>query len=302
LQELMQVHVCNRQLGLFLAVAQFSGYTTWSYVFRCYQSPSRKVVAIVSPKQHVAVPLYLYLGLSVLRALDLSMTNMSMAYVNFPAKTLIKSSRVVFTMMFGVLLAGKRYTAKDYAMVLLMVSGLAIFMHADSKASAVLHPIGIIMLVVSLVCDGLISNLAETIMNQYGVGQDEYIYRMHSIALLAIAGAATWRGDLMHGLHFMMQPGTYNEIAQGSLEPSWSIYGKCWILILCFTMGFFGNSCSAAITKNFGALAMTITSTARMATTLFLSFLLFRENTCTMEHVAGIAVFIVTARQLWLGV
>ena len=64
-------------------------------------------------------------------------------------------------------------------------------------------------------------------------------------------------------------------------------------------MGFFGSSCSAAITKNFGALTMSITSTARKATTLFLSFMLF-DNTCTLEHVAGIAVFIsaLTAKSL----
>lgn len=64
-------------------------------------------------------------------------------------------------------------------------------------------------------------------------------------------------------------------------------------------MGFFGSSCSAAITKNFGALTMSITSTARKATTLFLSFMLF-DNECTLEHVAGIAVFIsaLTAKSL----
>ena len=64
-------------------------------------------------------------------------------------------------------------------------------------------------------------------------------------------------------------------------------------------MGFFGSSCSAAITKNFGALTMSITSTARKATTLFLSFMLF-DNECTFEHVVGIVVFIsaLTAKSL----
>ena len=64
-------------------------------------------------------------------------------------------------------------------------------------------------------------------------------------------------------------------------------------------MGFFGSSCSAAITKNFGALTMSITSTARKATTLFLSFMFF-DNNCTLEHLAGIVVFIsaLTAKSL----
>ena len=57
------------------------------------------------------------------------------------------------------------------------------------------------------------------------------------------------------------------------------------------SMGFFGSSCSAAITKNFGALTMSITSTARKAATLFLSFVLF-DNACTFQHIGGMVVFI----------
>jgi hypothetical protein len=89
----------------------------------------------------------MYLGLSLLRAVDLGMTNMAMQYINYPAKTLMKSSRVVFTMLFGVVIARKRYKLLDYVVVVLMVTGLAIFMHADANSSAVFHHLGIVMLV-----------------------------------------------------------------------------------------------------------------------------------------------------------
>ena len=71
------------------------------------------------------------------------------------------------------------------------------------------------------------------------------------------------------------------------------------VMILFSSMGFFGSSCSAAITKNFGALTMSITSTARKATTLFLSFFLF-DNECTFEHITGVVIFIaaLTAKSL----
>eukprot|EP01083_Nonionella_stella_P093568 262291_1 len=113
-----------------------------------------------------------------------------MAYLNYPAKTLMKSSRVVFTMLFGTLLGRKRYNAMDYFVVLLMVTGLAIFMHADSRSSAVFQPIGIGMLTISLMCDGAINNMSEKIMKEYNVGQDEFIYKLYSIALVGIVGAA----------------------------------------------------------------------------------------------------------------
>jgi hypothetical protein len=135
--------------------------------------------------------------------------------------------------------------------------------------------------------------MSENIMNQYGVGQDEFIFRMYSIALVAIISAAGFNGDLLAGMAWILQPGTYDEqINNVPLEQrSWSPTSKMALMALFSTMGFFGSSCSAAITKQFGALSMSITSTARKATTLFLSFLLF-DNECTYQHIVGILIFI----------
>lgn len=194
LQELLSVELCSRQLGLFLAMMQFTGYTILAYILRRFvytkqqkRQQQKHNVSLSYPNSTAAavaqVPLALYLGLSLLRAVDLAMTNLAMQYINYPAKTLMKSSRVVFTMMFGVLIQRKTYKSVDYAIVLAMVAGLAMFMHADAHSSAVFHHMGVIMLTVSLVCDGAISNMSETIMSQFGVGQDEVC----GIVFLAVA-------------------------------------------------------------------------------------------------------------------
>jgi UAA transporter family len=133
--------------------------------------------------------------------------------------------------------------------------------------------------------------MSETIMHQFGVGQDEFIFRMYSIALIAISAAAGVKGDLWEGMVFLSQPGTYAELDLPLSERTWSISAKWTVLFLFSTMGFFGSSCSAAITKNFGALTMSITSTARKALSLFLSFMIF-NNECTLEHVGGIFLFL----------
>ena len=218
------------------------------------------------------------------------MTNLAMQYVNYPTKTLMKSTRVIFTMIFGILFLKKRYGIQDYGIVGLMVAGLGMFMHADSKSSAVFQPLGIIMLTISLLCDGAISNLSEALMNQYEVGQDEFIFRLYSIATFFIFIAAAMKGDLRDGAAYLTRPGTLQEMNEG-LDPTWSIFGKVLTMALFSTTGFLGSSCSAAITKTFGALTMSITSTARKATTIFLSFALF-PNECTFEHVGGIFLFI----------
>ena len=299
LQELIAVTLCNRQLGLFLALVQFFGYTLLSYCFRSLQKKDdsnnkrRRIDnSIVVSARNSTIPLEMYLGLSILRAVDLGMTNMAMKYINYPAKTIMKSTRVLFTMIFGILVNKKRYGLLDFIIVALMVIGLAIFFHADFHTSAVFHPLGIIMLCISLLCDGAISNFSETLMNQYNVGQDEYIFRLYSIATVFIGLATCITGDLVAGIHYLTHHGTYNEIESGSLDPTWSISWKILTLVLLSTSGFLSSSCSALITKSFGALTSSITSTARKAATIFLSFALFPNNKCTLEHLFGIFFFI----------
>lgn len=293
LQELISVTLCSRQLGLFLAMVQFFGYATWSAFFSQYVARKDRSASLPQHKggdKRKLVPIKVYIFLSCLRATDAVMTNMAMTYVNYPAKTLLKSSRVVFTMIFGSIVSGKRYKPHDYAVVFFMVLGLAIFMHADSKSSAIFNPIGIAMLMLSLACDGVTSNLSEVIMNTYDIGQDEFIYKLYSISFVGILMAALVRGDCWEGMRYIMLPGTYNEILEDQ-EATWSASSKIIAFVLFSSAGFFGSSCSAAITKNFGALTMSITSTARKATTLFLSFAIF-NHVCTVEHLLGIILFI----------
>ena len=304
LQELLSVKLFNRDLALFLASAQFFGYTAWSYALRTLIRYKGQQNVGISPYKangllldHYGenavnrVPTMAYIGLSLIRAVDLGMTNSAMRYINYPAKTLVKSSRVIFTMIVGSIVSRKRYTTKEYFNVFLMVTGLVIFLHADASRAAIFQPIGVIMLFISLTCDGFITNWSETIMRRYNVEQDEFIFRLYSIALLAITFVAYLRGEISRGIEFLSTPGTLDEITEGRI-PTWTVSGKLFVIFMFSTSGFFGSSAAAAITKHFGALPMSITSTARKATTLFISFALF-NNDCSLEHVAGVLIFIV---------
>jgi len=303
LQELLSVKLFNRDLALFLASAQFFGYTAWSYALRTLIRFKGQSNAGISPYKangllldHYGensvnrVPTMAYVGLSLIRAVDLGMTNSAMRYINYPAKTLVKSSRVIFTMIVGSIVSKKRYTTKEYFNVFLMVTGLVIFLHADASRAAIFQPIGVIMLFISLTCDGFITNWSETIMRRYNVEQDEFIFRLYSIALLAISFVAYVRGEISRGIEFLSTPGTLEEITEGRI-PTWTVSDKLFVIFMFSTSGFFGSSAAAAITKHFGALPMSITSTARKATTLFISFALF-NNDCSLEHITGVLIFI----------
>ena len=78
LQELLSVELCSRKLGLFLAAAQFTGYTGLSYILQdfVYKKQQRQRCGDnkkPSLDRQKIVPLQLYLGLSLLRAVDLAM-------------------------------------------------------------------------------------------------------------------------------------------------------------------------------------------------------------------------------------
>jgi len=206
LQELISVSIFNRKLGLFQALMQFIGYTSWSYYFRQItgRNQGSSHLNMVYNHKPLNVPFKWYIILSLFRALDLSMTNMAMAYINYPAKTLMKSSRVVFTMLFGAVIQRKKYQFVDYIVVLLMVLGLLLFMHAEVINSAVFHPLGIIMLTISLLCDGAISNMSESIMRQYDIEQDEFIFWLYSIATVVVMFATSLSDDFINGVFFFV--------------------------------------------------------------------------------------------------
>lgn len=173
LQELIQIEIAGRCFAFFLGSCQFLGYAFWSWILaklrarrirlrdsRQYHgdqymhvrgkeySTSLPTAAPVDSTSKVGrAPLLTYLGLSIIRTIDLGLTNLSMKYLNYPAKTLIKSSRVVFTMMMGLVIGRKKYKKSDYIMVVMLVTGLVMFLHADMTTNAVFHPIGVFMLV-----------------------------------------------------------------------------------------------------------------------------------------------------------
>jgi hypothetical protein len=181
LQELIQIQIAGRGFALFLGACQFAGYTFWSWILSRLRSrrirlrtintvqrtgkvegeeytllPSNEkniskceatTIASTTSDSPTKAPLMTYFALSVIRAIDLGLTNLSMKYLNYPAKTLIKSSRVVFTMIMGIVIGGKKYKKSDYAMVAMLVVGLGMFLHADMATNAIFHPLGVLMLV-----------------------------------------------------------------------------------------------------------------------------------------------------------
>ncbi len=169
LQELLSVHLLNRKLGLFLAMWQMMICTALSYIFRRFNVPKHQVTSqgyynkaalltncsclslfgssAETTAGNSSLSWRMYFWLSILRAIEIGMANLSMQYMNYPAKTLMKSSRVIFTIFFGLVVLRRKYPIHDYIIAALTVTGLGLFLHADSTSSAIFQSMGVVMLV-----------------------------------------------------------------------------------------------------------------------------------------------------------
>lgn len=142
-------------------------------------------------------------------------TNESLNYVTYPTATLAKSSKLIPTMLTGTLLERKTYDKREWLGAALITIGIATF--NLSRASSAHNgatsgeedrdsPYGLVLLLSSLVMDGLLSSL-QSVMKRPRV---EGVYRppnaletmlyMNLYALLFICPLSFLTGQLQNGI------------------------------------------------------------------------------------------------------
>jgi adenosine 3'-phospho 5'-phosphosulfate transporter B3 len=169
LQELVSIHIFAREFGLFVTFLQFCGYAFFAFLQWIAREHKRQTV-----------PMEYCVALAVLQSSMQGLSNLSMRYLNYPAKVLFKSSRVLPTMFFGVVLYGKRHTRREYASVCVLVVGLVIFMIADARKSPDFNPIGVALIATSLVVDAAVSNLQEYIFSMFNTDEEELVFTSYA--------------------------------------------------------------------------------------------------------------------------
>jgi len=166
LQELVVMNKFKRSLGWFVTFLQLTGYAVFAFLQNFF-------VGAISERK---IPFSHYFILAILQVIMQGLTNLSMHYLNYPAKTLFKSSRVIMTMLFGVLFLGKRYSLQDHAVALSMVIGLTTFVAADANSSPEFDIKGIVLIMLALSADAAILNLQEHCLHIFSASHDELVY------------------------------------------------------------------------------------------------------------------------------
>mmetsp|Transcript_58689 Transcript_58689/g.187163 ORF Transcript_58689/g.187163 Transcript_58689/m.187163 type:complete len:271 (+) Transcript_58689:1336-2148(+) len=102
-----------------------------------------------------------YFILSCLTVTGMYLTNWALQYLNYATRVLFKSSKVLPTMIFGMLLQGRRYNAYEYCSAVVLIAGISLFTMGDKEGMPSFHVFGVLLITGGLCADAATSNFEE---------------------------------------------------------------------------------------------------------------------------------------------
>ncbi|XP_076437096.1 solute carrier family 35 member B1-like [Babylonia areolata] len=238
---------------------------------------ARCAMMVVKEHDHTPGRFYALCSLFYLGAMVAS--NHSLQHVSYPTQVLGKSAKPIPVMILGVLFAGKHYPLAKYLFVLMIVLGVALFVYKDDKASSASdnHTLGIgeLLLLVSLMLDGLTGATQDRMRGEHKTGATSMMFSVNAWSVLWLAIGLVLTGEIFQ---FMTFVGRYPFVI---------------INMLLFSV------CSAAgqmfifkTVTEFGPLTCSIFTTTRKFFTILCSILLFGHPMSGRQWTGTVLVFI----------
>lgn len=214
-----------------------------------------------------------YVKLSAVLMGSHGLTKGSLAFLNYPAQIMFKSTKVLPVMVMGAFIPGlrRKYPPHEYLSALLLVVGLILFTLADANTSPNFSVLGVVMVSGALVMDAFLGNLQEAIftMNPQTT-QVEMLFCSTVVGLPFLIPPMILTGELF--------------IAWKSCSKHPYVYG---VLVFEAMATFIGQVSVLSLIAIFGAATTAMITTARKAVTLLLSYLIFTKP-LTEQHGSGL--------------
>ncbi|XP_043463820.1 solute carrier family 35 member B1 [Leptopilina heterotoma] len=205
-------------------------------------------------------------------------SNMSLQFVNYPTQVIAKAGKPIPVMLLGVLLGKKSYPLRKYFFVLLIVSGVAIFMFKDGKTSAQSSSqmgFGEILLLLSLTMDGLLSAVQERMRAEHKTQSLHMMLNMNFWSIIFSGFTIILSGELMRFILFLQK------------HPNIIVH-----IINLGATGACGQYFIFLTVAEFGPLPCSIITTTRKFFTVLGSVLLFGNSLLLRQWVATVFVFL----------
>lgn len=196
-------------------------------------------------------------------------SNEALKSVSYPIQALAKSSKTLPAML-GCLWSGKRITTVQWIAAIGITLGTAGFSMSGKKGGDIeAKPLGVLLLVVSLLCDGTVSAAQERMRSQTAqLSPYEQMFMTNAGAALLLLPVAFLTGQLNAGVKFLFENFTIlDEIAIFAIC---SALGQVFIFL---TIAWFGPDTNAKIT------------TIRKMATVLISIVWFGHSMASMQWV-----------------
>ncbi|CAN6986923.1 unnamed protein product [Brassica rapa subsp. trilocularis] len=221
--------------------------------------------------KHIVNPMRTYVKLSAVLMGSHGLTKGSLAYLNYPAQIMFKSTKVLPVMIMGAFIPGlrRKYPVHEYISAFLLVLGLILFTLADAQMSPNFSMIGILMISGALIMDAFLGNLQEAIftMNPETTQARKHKKKNGSMEMLFCSTVV--------GLPFLFVP----MVLTASV--------RVWSACIRSLATFIGQVSVLSLIALFGAATTALITTARKGVTLLLSYLIFTKP-LTEQHGSGL--------------
>lgn len=214
-----------------------------------------------------------YVKLSAVLMGSHGLTKGSLAFLNYPAQIMFKSTKVLPVMIMGAFVPGlrRKYPLHEYVSATLLVVGLILFTLADAQTSPNFSIIGVVMITGALIMDSFLGNLQEAIFTMNPeTTQMEMLFCSTVVGLPMLIPPMVLTGELFR--------------AWTSCSQHPYVYG---VLVFEAMATFVGQVSVLSLIALFGAATTAMVTTARKAVTLLLSYLLFTKP-LTEQHGTGL--------------
>jgi len=160
-------------------------------------------------------------------------------------------------MMVASVINKKIFTSVEYFCALAVCAGLVFFAAADWNLTPTFHPIGLVLVFLSVCADAILPNAQERLF-KYGSSRLEVTFYTNFFTLLCMTVTTFLSGDLVGILR--------HAVADHQLALYMAVYTM---------VAYVAISMHMSVVKRFGGVAAVVLATARKGMTLVLSFILF---------------------------
>eukprot|EP00918_Siedleckia_nematoides_P059607 GHVU01129981.1.p1 GENE.GHVU01129981.1~~GHVU01129981.1.p1 ORF type:complete len:326 (+),score=11.15 GHVU01129981.1:115-1092(+) len=202
-------------------------------------------------------------------------TNYALTHVSYPTQILVKSAKMVPIIVGGLIFFGRRYPVHDYVAVVAVTCSLILF-NSDkmsSKKGGDNSLLGLMLLLVSLICDGLTGPRQDKLMARKSVGATTMMMLTNGFSLIW-GGVAFLVVEHVKPIQFCYNnPNVIPYIAATCLSAA---LGQLFIF-QCL--------------KNFGSLHLALITTTRKFFSVLLSAIWFRHSISRLQWVCVLTIF-----------